>query len=215
VRSTGELRCVGLGLRRDGRIIGVGGRSVTVQLHPYTRASPFLDEAVRIFVQTWPEYEPDSAYASFVRSAGRRDFRGLVAVSDGMVVGFGFGARSSPGIWWHKQMMNHLGREHPALRDAWRLEELAVLEAYRGRGIGGRLHDALVEAQPCPRMLLSTYASNTRARAIYERRGWYVLHPAFTFPYTAHTYVVMAKELAGPSPVMDSRSPVSAEGGVS
>lgn len=186
---------------------------MTVQLHSYTRASPFLDDAVQIFVQTWSGYNPLSARASFVRCAGRRDFRGLVAVSDGTVVGFGFGARSYPGVWWHDQMTNQLGRDHPALCDAWQLVELAVLEAYRGRGIGGRLHDALAEVQPCPRMLLSTYASNARARAIYERRGWYSIHAAFTFPHDAHPYVAMAKELAGPFPVTQGRSPAPAEEG--
>jgi ribosomal protein S18 acetylase RimI-like enzyme len=194
--------------------LGSEGRSLTMHLHPYTRASPFLDDAVQIFVQTWPGYAPLSARASFVRCAGRRDFRGLVAVSDGTVVGFGFGARSYPGVWWHNQMANQLGPEHPALCDAWQLVELAVLEAYRGRGIGGRLHDALVEAQPCPRMLLSTYAINARARAIYERRGWYYLHTAFTFPHDAHSYVAMAKELAEASPATQSRSTVFAQGGL-
>ena len=185
---------------------------MTVQLHLFTRASPFLDDAVRIFVRTWPGYDPVSARASFLRGAGRRDFRGLVAVSDGVVVGFGFGARSSPGIWWHDQMTNQLGREHPALRDAWQLTELAVVEEYRGRGIGGRLHDALLAAQPCPRALLSTYATNARARAFYERRGWYSIHSAFTFPRDAHAYVAIAKELVGSSPATQRRSSAPAEG---
>jgi ribosomal protein S18 acetylase RimI-like enzyme len=61
-----------------------------------------------------------------------------------------------------------LGSDHPALQDAWRLVELAVAEPHRGLGIGGRLHDALLAAQPCPRALLSTGVANQRARAIYE-----------------------------------------------
>jgi ribosomal protein S18 acetylase RimI-like enzyme len=187
---------------------------LTVQLHPFTRQSSFLDDAVQVFVQTWPGYDPLSARASFVRCAARRDFRGLVAVSDDTVVGFGFGARSYPGIWWHDQTTNQLGREHPALLDAWQLAELAVVEAYRGRGIGGRLHDALLAVQPCPRILLSTYATNTRARTIYERRGWYYIHSAFMFPHDAHAYVTMAKELGESHTATQSQLSVPVQGGV-
>ena len=184
-----------------------------VHLHSYTRASPFLDAAVQIFVQTWPSYDLAATRSSFMRYAALRDFHGIVAVSDSVVVGFGFGVRSAPGIRWHDQMTAQLGVDHPALHDAWQLVNLAIAEEHRGHGIGGRLHDALLAAQPCPRALLSTYTTNAQARAIYERRGWYYLHSAFIFPPNPHAYVTMAKELARLSPTAEGRSSVPMERG--
>jgi ribosomal protein S18 acetylase RimI-like enzyme len=73
---------------------------------------------------------------------------------------------------------------------------LAVIADQRGRGIGGRLHDALLAAQPCPRVLLSTGVHNRRARAMYERRGWYYLHEGFDPPGEAGSYVIMGKDLS-------------------
>jgi ribosomal protein S18 acetylase RimI-like enzyme len=77
--------------------------------------------------------------------------------------------------------------------------ELAVVEPYRRLGIGGRLHDALLASQPCPRVLLCTGVANARARGIYERRGWYYVHPAFDFLGEPHPYAIMGKELHAPS----------------
>ncbi|MCA1725168.1 MAG: GNAT family N-acetyltransferase [Thermomicrobia bacterium] len=186
---------------------------MSARLLPCTRESPFLDDAVHLFVRTWPGYDLAAARASFLRCTGQRDFRGIVAISDGAVVGFGFGARSSPGSRWHDQMMAQLGDDHPALRDAWRLVELAVAEEHRGRGIGGRVHDALLAVQPCPRALLCTYTTNARARAMYERRGWRYLHSAFIFPPDPHAYANMAKELVRVPPKTERRSSVPAEEG--
>ncbi len=88
--------------------------------------------------------------------------------------------------------------DHPALQDAFRIVELAVVEAHQGHGIGGQLHDALLDAQPCPRALISTNVTNQRARSMYERRGWRYLHGSFEVPDDPHRYVIMAREL-GPS----------------
>ena len=143
-----------------------------LRLCPYTAASPLLDAALDVYRRVWPDRDSLVARETFTRYGGYRDFHGLVALLDGEPVGVGYGARSYPGIPWHDRVAPVLGAGHPALQDAWRLVELAVVEAYRGIGIGGRLHDRLLAAQPCPRALLSTGVSNTRARRMYERRGW-------------------------------------------
>lgn len=151
---------------------------------------------MRVYTETWGrEWEFSHAFVS--RYTGYPDFRGLVAVAEGAVVGMGFGARSEPGQWWHDRVAAQVGAGHPALRDAWALVELAVLPSHRGRGIGGALHDALLAAQPCPRTLLSTEATNSGARALYERRGWHYLHPGFAFVAGQPPYVVMHREEGG------------------
>ncbi len=160
----------------------------------YDRASPLLDEAVRVFTDVWPGRAPAITRNSFARYASHPDFRGFVAIDGGNVIGFGFGARSRPGGVWHDQVAAHLGTDHPALREAWRLVELAVAAEHRGRGIGAGLYDALFGAQPCPRALLSTYVTNHRARAMYAERGWYCIDPVFHFRHTASPYVILANE---------------------
>jgi ribosomal protein S18 acetylase RimI-like enzyme len=166
-----------------------------VQLQAYTHRSPLLDEAVRVFTAVWPGRAPAVTRNAFARYANYPDFRGFAAIDDGVMVGFGFGVRSRLGGGWHDQVAARLGADHPALREAWRLVELAVMEEHRGRGIGGDLHDAVLGAQPCPRTLLSTYVTNYLARAMYMRRGWYVIDPAFHFRQNTLPYVILAKEL--------------------
>jgi len=41
-----------------------------------------------------------------------------------------------------------------------------------GQGLGGRLHDAILERRPEPRALLTVSADNERAQALYLGRGW-------------------------------------------
>jgi ribosomal protein S18 acetylase RimI-like enzyme len=169
--------------------------AVTVKLITYTRDSPLLDEALRVYARVWPRRDPAVAREGFTRYAGYRDFHGFVAVQDDVPVGVGYGARSYPGVPWHDLVAPVLEESHPALRDAWRLVELAVIEEHRRQGIGGRLHDALLAAQPCPRALLSTSVANQRARAMYERRGWQYVHRDLAVEGEPLPYVIMSKEL--------------------
>jgi ribosomal protein S18 acetylase RimI-like enzyme len=170
-------------------------RLETVSLRSYTRDSPLLEDALNVYTRVWPERDPDEARENFVRYAGYGGFRGLVAFAGDVAAGVGYGANSEPGVWWHDQVGPVLGDDHPALHDSWRLVELAVIKEYRRHGVGGQLHDALIASQPCPRVLLCTAVANDRARAIYERRGWYYVHPYFDFPGEPHPYVIMGKEL--------------------
>lgn len=166
-----------------------------LDLQPVTAGAPWLPVAARIYVEVFGQ-GAEWAEAFLARYAGYPDYRGYVARLGGVPVGMGFGVRSLRGNWWHDRVAARVGAGHPALQDAWVLVELAVLAPYRKRGRGGALHDALLAAQPCPRVLLSTQVSNWEARLFYERRGWRYLHAGFAFKPGAELYAVMHRELA-------------------
>jgi hypothetical protein len=164
-------------------------------LRAYTQQSPLLDDALHIYARVWPDRDPEVARETFTRYAGYPDFAGFVAFVGDEPAGVGYGARSFPGVPWHDLVAPRLGADLPAFQDAFRIVELAVVEEHQGRGIGARLHDALLEAQPCRRALISTNVNNTRARGIYERRGWQYLDTDFKVPDDPNRYVIMAKAL--------------------
>lgn len=166
-----------------------------LHLETLSAASPYFEAAVRVYTLTWNQ-DWDEARRFFARYAtgGFQDYRGQIALVGGRVVGMGFGVRSQPGYWWHDTIAHHVGSDHPALPDAWALTELAVLPGYRDQGVGGRLHDALMAAQPCARVLLSTELDNRAAQRFYRRHGWRVLHPGFVFRDGQNPYMIMHKE---------------------
>jgi GNAT superfamily N-acetyltransferase len=52
---------------------------------------------------------------------------------------------------------------------------MVVDPAHRGRGIGGQLHDALIDGLPQERALLATVPDRGAAPRLYEGRGWQVV----------------------------------------
>ena len=53
--------------------------------------------------------------------------------------------------------------------------ELAVDPIHQRRGIGGALHDALLQSLPHDRALLSTWQEERPARSLYLSRGWRIV----------------------------------------
>lgn len=174
-----------------------GGMPSGITLVELTPGSQAFGEAVTIYCATWPNDAQDiqAVNAFFTRYAGLPDYHGLVAGRAGWPVGYGFGVRSAPGNWWHDKVAGQVGSDHPALQDAWCLASLAVAAEERSKGIGSLLLARLLAAQPCPRALLSTEASNKTARRFYERRGWTTLHSGFVFKEGDPSFIVMRREL--------------------
>jgi len=164
------------------------------RVSPFAPGSPYFEGALQVYVHTWPR-DMDDARDFFLRHARYPDYRGFVALLDEQVVGMGFGTRSEPGQWWHDRVAAQVGEDHPALQYAWSLTELCVRAGFRSRGVGERLHDTLLDAQPCPRVLLSTDVANAGARRFYERHGWQYLHHGFPFAPGRPLFVVMCREV--------------------
>jgi ribosomal protein S18 acetylase RimI-like enzyme len=132
---------------------------------------------------TAPPYDEDeSAVARFLDEqlpahAEREGFRCVVAREDGRIVGFAYGYTGRRGQWWTDYVA---GRVTPDLAGRWldghfEFVELAVDPAYQHRGIGGALHDELLDGLPHDRALLSTWRVDTPARRLYLNRGWQIL----------------------------------------
>ena len=119
------------------------------------------------------------------RHAQRDGFR-FVAEHDGegRLAGLAYGYRGRAGDWWHDLVAAAAG---PELEARWlgpghfEFVELAVRADLRRRGIGGRLHDALLGGLDAPTAVLSTERSNEPALALYRGRGWQVVLPEIDF----------------------------------
>lgn len=122
---------------------------------------------------------------------GREDFRLVTAELDGELAGFAWGYTGERGQWWSDRVA-------AALDDAaddwvgghWEFVELAVHPEHRRHGIGGLLHDSLLDGLPHHRALLQTDADPHGAgHSLYRRRDWRVLG------HLPEGKVVMGKDL--------------------
>lgn len=133
------------------------------------------------------------------RHAGRAGFRCCVAreAPGEAVVGFAYGYTSAPGQWWHDLVARALGPDLAArwLAGAFEFVELAVTPAARGRGLSGRLHDALLAGLPHRTAVLSTRDAETPAVHLYRGRGWTPLLTGYRFPGGEDPWLVLGRAL--------------------
>lgn len=97
----------------------------------------------------------------------------------GELLGFAYGYTGERGQWWSDWVAATAPRH---VVDAWvgghfEVVEIAVRGSAQGRGLGGRLHDALLAGLPHERALLTTYRVDRPAPRLYRRKGWQVLVP--------------------------------------
>jgi ribosomal protein S18 acetylase RimI-like enzyme len=111
---------------------------------------------------------------TFDRHRQREAYRLVVAFDVDRPVGFCWGYVGQRGQFWPDRVLDHLGKiaEHWAGNHV-EFVELAVSRAARRRGVGGRLHDALVAALPNRHALLGTSSNpDDPAVRLYRSRGW-------------------------------------------
>ena len=112
-----------------------------------------------IFPDSIPKPTQESLELEWAGSVGREERKVVAAVGDDKIVGgvvFGRFPALAPAGWGH-------------------LAKLYVLPEFAGRGIGGHLHDIAVSELLASGYLdiwLWVLEGNTRARHMYERRGW-------------------------------------------
>ncbi len=131
----------------------------------------------------------------------RRGYRGFIATDGERLVGFTYGYTGDPGQYWYDRVWAAMT---PAQRKEWmepehfEFVELAVHPEYQQQGIGGTLHDLLLEERPEPVALLTVRADNRPALSLYQKRGWIVVLDDFRFAPNTARYFVMGKRLSSP-----------------
>ncbi len=165
-------------------------------------SDPLVDIYQAAFSQA-PYYETLPDFLSFIGRLSyhaRQDgFRCAVARSsaDQAVVGFGYGFPGRRGSWLYDLAAPYLAPEQRAryLSDFFEFAELAVLPAWQGQGLGGRLHDALLSGLDSRSACLATADVDTPARRLYHSRGWIPLLSGLALPGTDLKFEILGKEL--------------------
>jgi ribosomal protein S18 acetylase RimI-like enzyme len=148
--------------------------------------------------ELWPEPSQDRLAEILPRHAARHGFRFLAAVDDeGRLAGFVYGYHGAPGQWWHDRVAAALGPDGTARWLApghFELTELHVRATARRRGLGGGLHDAILEGLHAPTAVLSTQVDNEPALRLYEGRGWQTIVSYLDFG-SGRPFLIMGRDL--------------------
>jgi ribosomal protein S18 acetylase RimI-like enzyme len=170
-----------------------------VELDPKAVLGRQRGEIENVWRLVFPETTDERFAEILPRHAKRRDFRFLAArTEEGALAGFAYGYVGGPGEWWHDRVSTELG---PELTRRWlppghfEFVELQVHPSFRRHGIGGRLHDVLLEALKSPTAVLSTQRNNKAAIALYKARGWQIILDEIAFGDEGPTYLVMGRDL--------------------
>jgi ribosomal protein S18 acetylase RimI-like enzyme len=142
------------------RVVGVIGQlyALVYQEPPYCEGPEDVDE----FVKGLP------------RRAGQPAFRSVVAMADGRAVGFAFGHQLAANTRWWQGATSPL--PEPMVKEdegrTFAIIEIAVVAAYRRRGIAKAMHDALLAGATEERATLLVRPEATPAQTAYERWGY-------------------------------------------
>lgn len=147
-----------------------------------------------------PYHENHGAAEAFVErlhaQTGREAYRLLVAQREARVLGFAYGHALAPGQWWFDRVTPALA---PDVVERWfphayGLVELAVHSSARGTGIGGSLHDRLLQDLP-HRTAVTMAHEAAPAVAFYRARGWRTLTDGFRFHERDRPRLILGLEL--------------------
>jgi ribosomal protein S18 acetylase RimI-like enzyme len=151
----------------------------------------------RELAEIWPDASRARVDEILPRHVVRDGFRFLGAFAERRLVGFVYGYRGGAGQWWHDHVAIVLG---PDGEQRWlapghfEFTELHVRSDFRRRGVGGSLHDALLEGIDAPTAVLSTQTDNEPAIALYAGRGWQVIVPYLDFG-SGRPFLIMGRDL--------------------
>lgn len=174
------------------------GQAQIAALHP--RIVEIYDAAFTRPPYNKPAEEIRDFADSLLGQTGREGYRFVAALDDDnrTLAGFAYGYATAAGRWWYQHVSPAMPEEtvRAWLDGSYSFVELAVDPACQGKGIGGLLHDTLLDGLPYERAVLSTLQAETVASRLYRSRGWCVLLEDFYFPGVARRYHIMGLDLA-------------------
>jgi ribosomal protein S18 acetylase RimI-like enzyme len=147
--------------------------------------------------EIWPDASRSRIDEILPRHVAREGFRFFGGFVDDRLVGFVYGYLGAQGQWWHDRVAAALG---PEGTERWlgpghfEFTELHVRTDFRRRGIGGRLHDTVLDGLDAPTAVLSTQTDNKPAIALYRGRGWRVIVPFLDFG-SGRPFLIMGRDL--------------------
>jgi ribosomal protein S18 acetylase RimI-like enzyme len=148
--------------------------------------------------EIWPAASRDRVDEILPRHAAREGFRFRVAEDEGRMVGFAYGYLGAPNQWWHDLVAAEMTDEQEQRWLApghFEFVELHVRPESRRRGLGGALHDELLQALESRAAVLSTQADNEPALALYRERGWQVVISEMRFSAGGVPYRILGLDL--------------------
>lgn len=166
-----------------------------LSVHDGEGAQPFRDRVLAMWPLVFGIVDDEDAWRHrfWEQHRTRADFRLVAAERDGDLLGFAWGYTGERGQWWADRIAGALAEDADAwVGGHWEFVELAVHPEHRRRGLGGLLHDALLEGLTHERALLQTDEDPDGAgHGLYRGRGWQVIG---SLP---EGKAVMGKHLAG------------------
>lgn len=147
-----------------------------VQLWGAEQAQAHADEIFAGYDAVFGDWPDERKWRDelYDRHCARDGFRLSAALDGDRLTGFAWGYVGQRGQYWSDRVVEALPKE---VTDVWvgghfEFVELAVLPDARRRGLGGRLHDVLLEGIGQPRAMLSIDNSDSPAVRLYAGRGW-------------------------------------------
>lgn len=152
------------------------GTPETIQTHEESLFRLYYD-AFSKPPHVWPEHVEAEFRQGLSRLARDATLGIVTAEAADELIGFAYGHTLRPDTrWWYgfiTPVPEEVTTEHEGRTFA--LIDFVVAEAWRGHGIGRRLHDTLLTSRPEARATLAVEPVAHEARAIYEHWGWRVV----------------------------------------
>lgn len=164
---------------------------LTIERHDATSTLELRDDILPVYAASHadqmhdPWFHPDQFWERLVELyLHGRDFELVAAQIAGTVVGYAFGSpRDQHGAIWDDLHSTYPEWDLPAEPvPMYMFREFATHPEHQRKGVGRRVHDALLQGRPEPAAELLVRKDNAPAQAAYRSWGWVQLGEKQPFP---------------------------------
>ena len=139
-----------------------------------------LDTLVEVWADAHADHQdvaeadltPQALHQQLTAHARRPGFALVAAYDAGVLVGFGYAFPCTPAYWFGPELLPSIPEPARSTEHLVGLCELAVRPAWQDRGIGSRLHQALVDALAPRYISLLAMPGNADSQRLYRRLGY-------------------------------------------